>query len=288
MQRLAFSVMRLLLSGILLSSPLTSERSERSKSFNDAAFLANPNRALIWPNLAKCFDTKDATRFLKESVNTKTGEKIFTCMPTISVYANATWSIEWVLGDWTTWLSEISRFMSTEHSPPKFVHTVPGIYWSRMMYIDSNNTDFKIDKDGALLVSPNVVRDDLAQGVRCLLRVCLWNDQDVNFDPVAVTNLSVVEALDDFIYPIEYPVRRGIDKNAYRWPSETKRGESMSMGTFFGILTAEVVLAIVVHIAVRYYRNRQQDFDNTVEYRRSVCDPRPTLSSDPENIEILD
>ncbi|AWV68259.1 m05 protein [Murid betaherpesvirus 1] len=285
MQRLAFSVMRLLLSGILLSSPLTSER------LNDATFLANPNRALIWPNLAKCFDTKDATRFLKESVNTETGERKFTCMSTISVYANATWSIEWVLGNWTTWLSEISRFMSTEHSPPKFVHTVTGIYWSRMMYIgnESKNNDFRIDKDGGLLVSPGVVRDDLAQGVRCLLRVCLWNDQDVNVDPVAVANVSVVETLDDFIYPIEYPVIRRIDKNAYRWPSETKKAEPiMSMGTFFGILTVEVALAIVVHIAVRYYRNRQQDFDNTVEYRRSACDPPPNLSSDPEIIEVLE
>ncbi|AWV67927.1 m05 protein [Murid betaherpesvirus 1] len=263
----------------------------------------------IWKYTSKCFNSKDATRFLKKSVDPKTGDKTFTCMPAENVYVNASWRIEWVLGNGATWLTPAIRFVSTDHSPPTFNGTLSVVYSTRLLYTDEkdghklNKTGLRVDKSGLRISSH--VRADLVkdvQDVKCILSVCLWTDKisfyntsdgyvetHVEVDPIAVANLSIISTLDDFVYPIGYPMGY-TKKTAYSWPSETPQSQ-MSTSVFFGIMSVCLVLIMgEVYICLKCYCNHRPKSaaDVAVEYRGTECDPSVVVSSDPEIIEILD
>ncbi|ACE95189.1 m05 [Muromegalovirus G4] len=262
-----------------------------------------------WKYTSKCFNSKDATRFLKKSVNPKTGDKTFTCMPAENVYANASWRIEWILGNGTTWLTPAIRFVSTDRSPPTFNGTLSVAYSSRLVYTDENNntnsnkTGLRVDKSGLHISS--AVRADLVKDVhdvKCILSVCLWTDRisvyntsdgyietHVEVDSTAVANLSIIATLDDFVYPLGYPMEY-TKKSAYSWPSETSQPQ-MSMSVFFGILSVYIVLIIgEVYICLKCHYNHKHKSaaDVAVEYRGTESDPSVVVSSDLESIEILD
>ncbi|AWV68096.1 m05 protein [Murid betaherpesvirus 1] len=272
---------------------------------NYKKLVLNAKRYSPWKFTSKCFNKKDATRFLKKSADLKSGKTTFTCMPPKSVYVNASWRIEWVLGNWTTWLSPAALFVSSDRSPPTFNGTLPVVHSTRLRYTDNNDTKTKtglsIDKSGLHIsshVRADVTKD--AQDVRCIMSVCLWTDKTyfyttsdgfissyVKADPVAVANLSILETLDDFVYPLDYPYEDRYE-DAYRRPSTSQ--STLSMGAFCGILTVEIVLIICIttYITLQCYHKCNRNIDVAVEYRRPDCDPSAALSSDSEIIEILE
>ncbi|AWV68260.1 m06 protein [Murid betaherpesvirus 1] len=153
----------------------------------------------------KCFD-KDGVR--QSLVMTTTGENRFSCKIPDNAYVNATWYVEWIVGDIAASVSPVVYFESTTSSSPTSSSPKP---YDTKRYpffrrkIVTGVDGFTIDeKTGDISVSR--AKASLADSVRCRLRVCLWTKNASilrlpNDDPQMKNLSDVLKLLPDYSGP---------------------------------------------------------------------------------------